>query len=353
VYLAWFFVWGRNGVNSEVSFDPRDVVNYVASGVWASVKVWTATSVRSGVVLVAGLAWLVTCWWRLRDPQQRAQQGLRLASALGVVAVFTTIAFGRVTLAPAGLTRYTYVASALLVVPVAAMLTELLAPVRRLPRGTMLVALVSALTVALPIRYGVQALRATSARSSVDEQNLRRFMVASVELFRHGEPVTVDKLRIAANPGVTVDLLRTLSRTNDLGAQSSTESERQRAAALLQVAVATYEPSAFATGHPRLRSIEGAVMRDGAGGCRDVSKPTAPSARLLLDIQGATTFTVMTSADVTVAVDPAGSSARITSDRVGPRATRPAQRLWVALTWNGRIELTITGGPATICGVES
>jgi hypothetical protein len=275
-----------------------------------------------------------------------------VALAVGVVAVFATIAVGRVSYDRADEPRYVYVAMALLVAPFAGLLTAMSAPVRRLPRGALLVALLSALAVALPILYGERALRSTSAADAGRQQQVRRFVVASVKLFKEGEPVVSDQLHILENADVTIELLRALSRTNALGDQRPTDNDSHLAAALLQVVVSTDEPHTPITGHAQLRSVKGPVIRDAATGC--VVFQGADPRKLLLDNEGATRLSVVTTADVSVAlIDPqAGSSATITSYRYQLPGQGPEQRWWIALTWSGSVQLSITGGPATVCGIE-
>jgi hypothetical protein len=358
VYLGWLLFWGYEGFESKTTVNPHQVTSFMIAGLRETARAWSHFPLVGDVLLVLLVSWLVLSWWPRRKSEQRAQKGLQLALAAGVVFVFLTAAVGRANVSLGGEHRYTYVATAMLVAPVAAMLTDVLTPVRRRPRGEALIALVSLLAVALPIAFGIRALRSDSVYLARKEQNLRRFVVASAELFREGEPVVSDELHIERNLSVTVELLRAISRTNALGDQTPSENDKRLAAAFLQVALSTDEPGVTAIGRTQLRSVKGGVVHDRSDGCSDVipNRARAP-AKLVLDNEGPGRFSAETKADVTVELIDArgGSSPRATTLRSADpsgAARGPIKRWWVTLDWNGPIEVHITGAPAIICGVE-
>ncbi|MEY2460513.1 MAG: hypothetical protein QOG30_2343, partial [Acidimicrobiaceae bacterium] len=233
VYVTWFAFWGHHGLKPGRTYDPRAIASYVASGLQATARSWTVRSVFGNAALLLLLAWLIVCCWRWRDPRRRAQSTLQLALAAGVVASFATIAVARASFAPAEAARYAYIATAMLAAPIAVLLTEVLTPARRARRGTLVVAVLSMLAVALPIANGLHAFTTSSAVTSAEQQRLHRFMVSSVAAIRQGEPVIAGPLNIKDNPGVSVDFLRTLSRNNDLGDQGPSEEDKRLAVALL------------------------------------------------------------------------------------------------------------------------
>jgi len=351
VYVAWYAVWGHRGVTTETTFGPLDIASFVTDGVRATARLWSGYSLLGDAALLALLGWL-TLRWRQRATD-RPRVALQVALVTGVVAMFATTAVGRASFSSPLAPRYTYMATAMLVAPAAAMLTSMLAPIRRLRRGQPLAALASVLVVSLPIAYGVTRLEAASERMAKDEQNLRRFVVASAVLYRGDPPAARDTLRIAVNSRVNIEFLRTLSASNALGSQTPTERDKELARALHRVVVSEQEVGEPATRSELLRAIDGRVTRDDATGCLDARNPRSPNSRFTLESPGMTAFSVTTAAELRVAlVDSEGNTSPGITQPTSKGGQRETRRWWVSLEWRGRVDVRILGGSATVCGIE-
>ncbi|HEX2186259.1 MAG TPA: hypothetical protein VHN78_12220, partial [Chloroflexota bacterium] len=167
VFLLWVAVIGHLGLRG--GWQPRRMPAFVWYGLTTTFD--AATSVAgAGVVALAGLGvWLV----RHRS-ELRGRLAATFACAAGAVVFFALIGLGR-SLAQAELSRYLYVAGALLLPAVGAALSDL-ATNRRLTRAATIV------VVALLAANGTRLLLSRAAAERAIEEPHRRILLAAARL---------------------------------------------------------------------------------------------------------------------------------------------------------------------------
>ena len=336
VYLLWLATVGRDGLDAHdrTLAGMLDVPEYLWTGLTSALERASGIPGGGGVIVVLVLAWLLRQRAVVRAPGATAT-----AMAAGSVVLFVVLAVGRTGLGAEQATsgRYVYIAAALVLPAVGAMLSE----------GTRGLAArqVAAAAVLIPVLiHNVGVLRAESHREADREAEIRSRLLGAAELAESAPALAATQPEPMFSPNVTMELLRRLDAEGALPAGPVTEADVLAAATYVQVGLADAPPSGGGT----VPSVGAAVDERG---CLLVGPLGAAPVDVRFAEPSAIPLRAPGGGDVTVALH-SGSQPGLRSE---PRKLklRAGVTEWLLVTRAGNVTVAAPSSAVELCGVRA